>query len=130
MCGDSEKGGSQRKDVASFTLGGFAQYVRGVGTLKAQGGDLGGGSETIVVEPSAYDMTHACDVIPAVPQVRRLTPIECERLQGFPDNWTQIPYRGKAKENCPDAPRYKAIGNSWAVPVVRWIGRRIKENLK
>jgi hypothetical protein len=44
--------------------------------------------------------------------------------------YTQIPYRGKTKENCPDAPRYKAIGNSWVVPVVRWIGNRIKENLK
>lgn len=62
--------------------------------------------------------------------VRRLTPVECERLQGFPDNWTLIPYRGKAKENCPDAPRYKAIGNSWAVPVVRWLGQRIKDRME
>lgn len=62
-------------------------------------------------------------------RVRRLTPVECERLQGFPDNYTRIPWRGKAPEDCPDAPRYKAIGNSWAVPVVRWIGRRIQENL-
>ena len=57
--------------------------------------------------------------------VRRLTPIECERLQGFPDNWTKIPYRGKSAEECPDSPRYKAIGNSWAVPCVAWIGKRI-----
>lgn len=63
VCGDSEKGGSQRQDAAAFTLGSFAQYREGVGTLKAQGGDIGGGSETIVVEPSVYDMTHACDVI-------------------------------------------------------------------
>ena len=390
VCGDSEKGGSQRQAAAAFTLGSFAQYREGVGTLKAQGGDIGGGSETIVVEPSVYDMTHACDVIreselsptlqarmgtggnqiPLVlsengsnrmvcvgitpplktttpccclaentigrePKnggngvgyqeglsytlnatgvhgvmqrslVRRLTPVECERLQGFPsvitfkyeemtrdeiiaialankdlivdaqmgkvyrtrgpggkrleeareikgtqangylvatlhgencrkqvrlnrvvwisvngippegmvvdhinsiktDNrisnlqlltkeenstkasndgcylsgdshpkakltvelsekllneyktgifsyrdlakkygishsrvgqiikehgYTQIPYRGKPAEQCPDAPRYKAIGNSWAVPVVRWIGNRMKENLK
>ena len=53
--------------------------------------------------------------------VRRLTPIECERLQGFPDNYTNI------KENCPDGHRYKALGNSMAVPVMRWIGQRIKE---
>lgn len=59
-------------------------------------------------------------------QVRRLTPIECERLQGFPDNWTQIPYGKKPKEQCPDGHRYKALGNSMAVPVMRWIGRRIK----
>ena len=51
--------------------------------------------------------------------VRRLTPVECERLQGFPDNYTNI------KENCPDGPRYKAMGNSMAVPVMRWIGKRI-----
>jgi DNA (cytosine-5)-methyltransferase 1 len=52
--------------------------------------------------------------------VRRLTPIECERLQGFPDNYTNI------KDNCPDGPRYKALGNSMAVPVMRWIGERIQ----
>ena len=60
-------------------------------------------------------------------KVRRLTPIECERLQGFPDNYTKIPWRGKEKEQCPDGPRYKAIGNSMAVPVMRWIGERIQK---
>ncbi len=61
-------------------------------------------------------------------QVRRLTPTECERLQGFPDDWTAIPYRGKPAA---DGPRYKALGNSMAVPVMAWIGRRIAavENL-
>jgi DNA (cytosine-5)-methyltransferase 1 len=54
--------------------------------------------------------------------VRRLTPRECERLQGFPDNYTQVPYRGKPAS---DGPRYKALGNSMAVPVIRWIGQRI-----
>lgn len=58
-------------------------------------------------------------------QVRRLTPIECERLQGFPDNHTLIGWRGKDDAECPDGPRYKAIGNSMAVPVMRWIGERI-----
>lgn len=58
-------------------------------------------------------------------QVRRLTPVECERLQGFPDNYTAIPWRGKAET--PDGPRYKALGNSMAVPVMAWIGRRIQE---
>ena len=57
--------------------------------------------------------------------VRRLTPTECERLQGFPDGFTQIPWRNKPAENCPDGPRYKALGNSMAVPVMRWIGERI-----
>jgi len=53
--------------------------------------------------------------------VRRLTEIECERLQGFPDNYTNI------KENCPSGARYKALGNSMAVPVMRWIGERINQ---
>lgn len=58
-------------------------------------------------------------------QVRRLMPVECERLQGFPDNHTQISWRGKESTECPDGPRYRAIGNSMAVPVMRWIGERI-----
>jgi DNA (cytosine-5)-methyltransferase 1 len=58
--------------------------------------------------------------------VRRLTPVECERLQGFPDNHTLIPWRGKEASQCPDGPRYKALGNSMAVPVMRWIGERIR----
>ena len=57
--------------------------------------------------------------------VRKLTPIECERLQGFPDNWTQVPWRGKPAEDCPDSHRYKACGNSMAVPVMRFIGEGI-----
>jgi DNA (cytosine-5)-methyltransferase 1 len=55
--------------------------------------------------------------------VRRLTPRECERLQGFPDDYTAVPNRGKPAA---DGPRYKALGNSWAVPNVRWIGERIE----
>jgi DNA (cytosine-5)-methyltransferase 1 len=60
--------------------------------------------------------------------VRRLTPIECERLQGFPDDYTLVPHRNKPAA---DGPRYKALGNSMAVPVMRWIGERIQmvENL-
>ncbi len=63
----------------------------------------------------------------AQPSVRRLTPVECERLQGFPDDYTAIPWRGKAPEDCPDGHRYKALGNSMAVPVMRWIGQRIQQ---
>jgi len=59
--------------------------------------------------------------------VRRLTPLECERLMGFPDNYTRIPYKGKAAEDCPDAPRYKACGNSMCVNVMRWIGVQIEK---
>jgi DNA (cytosine-5)-methyltransferase 1 len=57
--------------------------------------------------------------------VRRLTPVECEALQGFPKNYTNIPWR--KKEESPDGPRYKALGNSMAVPVMHWIGKRIAD---
>ena len=98
--------------VESYTQSSFAQYKKGVGTLRASGGDFGGGSETIIKEGE---------------KIRRLTPLECERLQGFPDNYTQIEWKGKPKDQCPDSHRYKAIGNSMAVPVMRWIGERIKK---
>ncbi|MGY6356455.1 Dam family site-specific DNA-(adenine-N6)-methyltransferase [Citrobacter amalonaticus] len=71
------------------------------------------------------DSRSSADVVQYGMQVRRLTPIECERLQGFPDNHTLIGWRGKDATECPDGPRYKAIGNSMAVPVMRWIGERI-----
>jgi DNA (cytosine-5)-methyltransferase 1 len=70
----------------------------------------------------------ACVMTPAA-QVRRLTPTECERLQGFPDGYTRIPWRGKGADECPDGPRYKALGNSMAVPCMRWIGERILSSL-
>lgn len=66
-------------------------------------------------------MRHDSPAVATSMAVRRLTPIECERLQGFPDNYTNI------KEKCPDGPRYKALGNSMAVPVMKWIGERIKQ---
>ena len=77
-----------------------------MGPLKAEGGN-----------PPAISQSNT--------RVRRLTPIECERLQGMPDNHTRIPWRNKPAAECPDGPRYKAIGNSMAVPVMRWIGERI-----
>lgn len=58
--------------------------------------------------------------------VRRLTPTECELLQGFPRDWTKVTYHEKPADECPDTPRYKAIGNSMAVPVMRWIGERMQ----
>jgi DNA (cytosine-5)-methyltransferase 1 len=67
----------------------------------------------VVAQPAAFAM-----------QVRRLTPTECERLQGFPDGYTNIPWR--KKDEAPDGPRYKALGNSMAVPCMRWIGERIQ----
>jgi DNA (cytosine-5)-methyltransferase 1 len=58
--------------------------------------------------------------------VRRLTPVECERLQGFPDNYTRVPFKKKTVAQCPDSHRYKALGNSMAVPCMKWIGERIQ----
>lgn len=63
-------------------------------------------------------------------EVRRLMPIECERLQGFEDNHTLIPWRGKPADQCPDGPRYKALGNSWAVTNAHWLGRRIDRYMR
>ena len=61
------------------------------------------------------------------PSVRRVTPIECERLQGFPDDYTRIRWNKAEVEACPDRPRYHALGNSMAVPVMHHLGRRIDE---
>ena len=78
----------------------FGNYAEGCSTLRAQGGDIGGGSENLIVE--------------SVRLIRRLTPLECERLQGFPDGWTDIP-------GASDSARYKALGNSVAIPCVEFI---------
>lgn len=113
-------------------------------TLSASDGGVSGGSHPVVafsskdyaadagyVSPTSRSMGHSEShanaggqvAISQEKSVRRLTPRECERLQGFPDDWTLINYRGKPA--C-DGPRYKAIGNSMAVPVMRWIGERIQ----
>jgi DNA (cytosine-5)-methyltransferase 1 len=76
---------------------------------------------TLRAKETANDFTPMLQI---AMRVRRLTPIECERLQGFPDNYTNIPWRKKPE--APDGPRYKALGNSMAVPCMRWIGQRIK----
>jgi DNA (cytosine-5)-methyltransferase 1 len=60
-------------------------------------------------------------------RVRRITPLECERLQGFPDNWTRIKWNGKEEKHCPHTHRYRCLGNSMTVPVMKWIGKRIDQ---
>jgi len=114
------------------------------GTLKT---DPGMHEQTFLAQPQAIgfncmqDTTEHIEVVPTISTgnqqgisnnavatglvVRRLTPLECERLQGFPDGYTLIAWNGKAAENCPDGPRYRALGNSMAVPVMRWIGEGI-----
>jgi DNA (cytosine-5)-methyltransferase 1 len=74
---------------------------------------------------SASDANHTGTVFAPAMAVRRLTPNECYRLQGFQDNWGNIPWKGKPEGQAPDGPQYKAAGNSMAVPVMRWIGEQI-----
>jgi DNA (cytosine-5)-methyltransferase 1 len=137
----------QNKTFVESSFGTFREDKIG-GTTKASGGVLGGGSETLVATENNMPLAHAFKVrgrcagggkgylgqdekaftlstlqdqqIFQQMAVRRLTEIECERLQGFPDNYTNI------KENCPSGARYKALGNSMAVPVMKWIGKRIQ----
>ncbi|WP_213132376.1 Dam family site-specific DNA-(adenine-N6)-methyltransferase [Citrobacter sp. FP75] len=93
-----------------------------------QGAKAGGIGYAEEQSPTLTSASSGTNLAPAVMHgvaVRRLTPVECERLQGFPDNHTLICWRGKDADECPDGPRYKAIGNSMAVPVMRWIGERI-----
>jgi DNA (cytosine-5)-methyltransferase 1 len=236
LCRDITPSRQKRKETTAFTTSSFGNYSEGVGTIRANGGDIGGGSENLYVPPIAHclqttsndysradgfnmvtqvyethpadsrvkEMGDVCQTVTsrwgtgggnvpialagntigrqpmnggngngftengpmytltktdvhgvALPiswdselnpnvdkmgtlmrggqggrmdgvmqtnmKVRRLTPIECERLQGFPDNYTNI------KKDCPDGHRYKALGNSMAVPVMKWIGQRINE---
>ena len=85
-------------------------------------GDAGDPAYTV----SARQQAVAAPVVATTMSVRRLTPVECERLQGFPDGHTAIPWKGKPPSECPDGPRYRALGNSMAVPVIRWIARKIE----
>ncbi len=90
---------------AGFGVGDIASTMRSMGHSNSH--QNGGGHQAVMLGM----------------HVRRLTPVECERLQGFPDNYTNVPHRGKPAA---DGPRYKALGNSMAVPVMHWIGRRIQ----
>lgn len=106
-------------DRAAFNQGENAQYEPKIEE-----------SETMpsLVARGPHAVAHTASRISNPPMaIRRLTPVECERLQGFPDNWTKIPWKKKPAEDCPDGPRYKACGNSMAVPVMRWIGQRINK---
>jgi DNA (cytosine-5)-methyltransferase 1 len=82
------------------------------------------GDVTQTLKSPSGGVTESIGAVMQAMAVRRLTPKECERLQGFPDNYTDIKHKGKAT---PDGPRYKALGNSMAVPVMAWIGKRIQE---
>jgi DNA (cytosine-5)-methyltransferase 1 len=87
----------------------------------------GAPSDVAVLKADAQKMGDSAPHVATTMAVRRLTPVECERLQGFPDGYTAIPLRGKPAAECPDGPRYRALGNSMAVPCMRWIGERIAQ---
>jgi len=96
-----------------------ASYV-----VRMRSGKPGGGKGALVQKELSLTLATGNDqTLFYCSKARRLTPMECERLQGFPDEWTDIPYRGKP--HSPDSARYKALGNSMAVPVMKWIGRRL-----
>lgn len=100
--------------------------------VRMRAGCDGGGKGALVQEGVSGTLATGNDQTLFQPEpggyvVRRLTPLECERLQGMPDDHTKVPYRGKPAEECPDGHRYKAIGNSMAVPCMSWIGRRLQE---
>ena len=109
---DASEDGTGRQNLVV----GFAQNTRG--EVRLQGGD-GSICGALGAEEGMKQRTYLMQKS----AVRRLTPRECERLQGFPDDYTLIPYR---KKTAADGPRYKALGNSMAVPVMRWIGERIE----
>lgn len=103
----------------------FAENSRA--EVRLEGGD---GQRTGALACGGGKPGQGVPMIAIATAVRRLTPRECERLQGFPDDYTLTPWRGKAPTECPDGPRYKALGNSMAVNVMQWIGRRVQEYLR
>ena len=131
-------------DLVVDTVSSFSAHMSEPMVHKDKSGTLQAKNPTAIVYQSnqtdarVKDMGDTCQTViarwgtggnnqPLVQQsvIRRLTPVECERLQGFPDNYTQIPWKGKAKEDCPDSHRYKALGNAMAVPVIQFLGKNI-----
>jgi site-specific DNA-cytosine methylase len=128
---DSEFGVAQYDSAGTLRAGRIPEHqmVMQPMVLMDQGGSVMNVEHDMVGTLRRETHGHEPAVIqPPSMAVRRLTPVECERLQGFPDNYTNIPWRKKPES--PDGPRYKALGNSWAVPVVAWIGKRINEAVK
>jgi DNA (cytosine-5)-methyltransferase 1 len=125
--------------VAPFDLQGFGDYGLGDKASTCQARDHKGPTDLVVhgtMDPIVSDKAHCLGrnqgqenvLISQKSDVRRLTPREGERLQGFNDDHTLIPWKGKLAQQCPDGPRYSAIGNSIAVPVLVWIGQQIAAN--
>lgn len=112
--------------VATFENHGQDSRVRETDVSDTRSGKdgTGGNNLPLVVFQKAGHAVNAAAIMPSS-IVRRLLPSECESLQAFPRDWTRIPYRGKPADQCPDSPRYKALGNSMSTNCVEWILRRI-----
>ena len=145
---DTEAGGKKRQDVtqaltgclgaggaddnraqAGFYVPEIVSQAMSCKWAKGTSGPAGDEYHNLVcgpltTKPYADNDAQESRLIISCPGVRRLTPLECERLQGFPDGWTDVPHKGKPAS---DSARYKALGNSMAVPVMRWIGERIQQ---
>lgn len=126
ICFSSKDHGADAGEVApTLRAGGHVESHANAGAPPAIAYSVAMASDPIWAKELAQPITRRNGdpgVVASAMRVRRLTPRECERLQGFPDDWTLVPCRNKPAA---DGPRYKAIGNSMAVPVMRWIGRRI-----
>lgn len=109
------------EDDPSFTL--LKNHSHAVAFAQNQAGELRTSDVSGTINTNSNASGRATAMMQQGMHVRRLTPIECERLQGFPDGYTLI---GNGGGRAPDGPRYKAMGNSMAVPVMRWIGERIQ----
>lgn len=120
-------GAGVRQDGAAYTLEARTVPQAVAFSFKDYGNDAANDISPTLRSLGAYGENGGSQMAVATPwAVRRLTPRECERLQAFPDDFTRIPYRGKPADQCPDGPRYKALGNSMAVNVMEWIGERIQ----
>lgn len=138
LCWDYPSSREKRQSLTQGTDGGVGGADSDAGNVMcradtqvnaAQGFDLSptlmahAGKDAPFIYPTTNQSLHTEDSMNGL-TVRRLTPLECERIQGLPDGWTDIPWKGK--KHAPDSPRYKALGNSMAVPVMRWIGEGIQ----
>lgn len=129
LCARDHKGvGNQYVTEGKLVVDAYGIPGNWIGRKPENGGNSTQFMREVAPSQTATDK-HGVIALSEPTVVRRLTPVECERLQGFPDGYTAIPWRNQPAENCPDGHRYKALGNSMAVPVMRWIGERIREEL-
>ena len=119
VCRDTPPSREPREGATTEPESGFRSS-----SLEVLASGAANAEQTVGFSPTLTTVNDGPPIV-ATSAVRRLVCVEVERLQGFPDGWTAIEWRGKPAEDCPDSHRYKAMGNSMAVPVMRWLGARI-----